>query len=285
MPERQTKKQRIEEAREAARQARESREKRQRLLKVLVPIIATVVVLGIGALIAVVVIATIPKPAFPGGPKNMASDGILYTGDGTTASVAPTAALKKGEKPKATEWAKDDGKAHIVTYVDWTCPACKSFESAYASQINQIVAAGEATLEVHPISILDTRFTGERYSSRTANAAACVAQYDPDKFLDVQTAAFDAQATEGTAGLSNAQIQKFVNGAGASSDALNTCITSERFKKWVTAATQRATSDKDLVDPSSGQFSTPTVVVNGKRWNPQTETDFGAFLQSAVSGS
>lgn len=282
MPERQTKKQRIEEAREAARLAREKREKRAKLLKVLVPSIATLVVLGIAALIVVVVIATIPKPAFPGGPKNMASDGILFEGDGTSSAVVNTAALKKGDKPKATEFPASDGLAHIVTYVDWTCPACKSFESAYASQIDQIVAAGQATLEVHPIAILDRNYAGSRYSSRAANAAACVANYAPDSFLKVQTAMFDGQGSEGTTGLTTAEIKKIVNKAGADGDALNTCIDSERFKNWVSAATQRATSDEDL--QTGGQFSTPTVVVNGKKWDPQAQSDFGQFLVSAVSG-
>ncbi|TPW70157.1 thioredoxin domain-containing protein [Schumannella sp. 10F1B-5-1] len=283
MPERQTKKQRIEEAREAARLAREKREKRQKLLKVLVPSIATLVVLGIAALIVVVVIATMPKPAFPGGPKNMASDGILFQGDGTSSEVVNTAALKKGDKPKATEFPANDGLAHIVTYVDWSCPACKSFESAYSEQIDQIVAAGQATLEVHPIAILDHLYSGSRYSSRSANAAACIANFAPEKFAAAQTAMFDAQPESETGpGLSNAEIKKIVNNAGADSDAINTCIDSEQFKKWVTAATQRATSDADL--QGSNGFSTPTVVVNGQRWDPQKQSDFGQFLVSAVSG-
>lgn len=282
MPERQTKKQRIEEAREAARQARESREKRQRLLKVLVPIIATVVVLGIGALIAVVVIATIPKPAFPGGPKNMASDGILYTGDGTTAAVTETAATKKGEKPKATEWPDSDGKAHIVTYIDWSCPVCKTFETTYAEQINQIVAAGQATLEIHPVAILDRAYLSSRFSSRAANAAACVANFEPEKFEAVQTAMYDEQPEENTNGLTNAKIKQIVQKAGAKSDDVATCIDSERFKNWVKAATDRATSDKALQGAQG--FGTPTVVVNGQRWDSSAQPDFGAFLTSAVSG-
>jgi hypothetical protein len=45
----------------------------------------------------------------------------------------------------------------------WTGrPACKSFEATYASQIQQLVANGSATLEVHTISILDRNYLTSR---------------------------------------------------------------------------------------------------------------------------
>jgi protein-disulfide isomerase len=283
----QTKRQRLDQAREEARLAREKREKRQRLLKWLVPSGVSLAIVLIAALIVTLVVVNQPKPTFPNGPKNMASDGIVFTGVDGTATATETAGIEKGSKPVATDYDNSDGVAHIVTYIDWTCPACKNFESQYADPIKQLVDAGTATLEVHPIAILDRNFTGDRYSSRSANAAACVANFEPDAFLDVQVAAYEAQAEEGGPGLSNAKILDFVQKAGADSDDVADCITSEQFKPWVTAATQRATSIEEYLTPS-GSFATPTIVVNGQKWNPDQTTGeptFPDFLESAVSGA
>jgi protein-disulfide isomerase len=278
---RQTKKQRIEEAREQARLAREKRERRQRTMKVLVPTLISVGVLAlVGVIIAVIALQPKPAPAFPGGPKNMASDGIVFIqGSGDKAEVAPTAALKKGQKPKATEWSSGDGVAHVTTYIDWSCPACQSFEGQYADSLQKMVAAGTATLEVHPIAILDSRFTGEaKYSTRAANVAACVANYAPEKFFDVQTEFYDNQAEESGPSLTTDKMLSLVHKAGLNNDKVDACIRGKSFEKWVTAATERATSQTAL--QGANGFATPTVVVNGQKWD--NSSDFGTFVQDAA---
>jgi protein-disulfide isomerase len=265
----QTKKQRIEEAREQARLAREQREKRQKLLRVLVPTLVSLGVLVlVGAIIAVIALQPKPAAAFPGGPKNMASDGIVFAEQNGAAEVATTAALKKGAEPKATEWATGDGAAHIVTYIDWSCPACQSFEGQYSEYIQGLVKSGAATLEIHPIAILDQHYTSDRYSTRAANVAACVANYDPEHFLDVQTQFYDNQPTEGGPGLTDAKMISLVKKAGVTDDKVEGCIRGLSFGKWVTAATQR-----------SAVSTTPTVVVNGQTWD---RSDFPTFVENAA---
>jgi len=274
----QGKKDRREAARETARLEREAEKKRQRRNRILLQG-------GIGiAIVAVIaiVVAIVVQPSAPGaaGPKNMASSGILFTGKSGVASATTTAAAAADGKPKATKTDTSDGRAHIVTYVDWACPACKSFEATYAAQIQQLVASGSATLEVHPVSILDRNYQSSRYASRAANAAACIANYAPSKFLDAQTVFYEKQPTEGTSGLSDTAIKALVKEAGISDPAVTTCINTEKFKSWVSKSTQVTTGTASLVNAEAGGFSTPTVVVNGKRWDGK-----GDFLEFAASAA
>lgn len=274
----QGKKDRREAARETARLEREAEKKRQRRNKVLLQGGIGVAILAVAA----IVIAVAVQPAAPGapGPKNMASSGILFTGKSGVATATTTAAAAADGKPKATKPDVSVGIAHIVTYVDWACPACKSFEATYASQIQKLVANGSATLEVHPVSILDRNYQSSRYASRAANTAACIANYDPAKFLDAQTVFYDKQPAEGSSGLSNTQIKALVAEAGITNSAVTSCIDSEEFKSWIGKSTEVTTATTSLIDTANGGFSTPTVVVNGKRWDGKG--DFLTFAATAA---
>jgi protein-disulfide isomerase len=278
--ERQTKNQRREAAREAARVEREKQKRRDRMTKWLVPTISTVVILALGAGITWAFIANQPGPQSAAGPRNMISDGILFTGQDGKATPVETGAVPATGEPTPTE-SDDDGIAHIVTYVDFSCPACKSFEETYSQTLAQLVASDLATLEVHPIAILDHLFVGSRYSSRANNVGACVADLAPDKFLDVMAAMYEQQPPEQTTGLSNDQIIGIVHDAGLEDPEVDTCIEDEFFAPWVQASTARATSDPSLVAPGAAGMSTPTVVVNGEVWD--RSVDVLQFIQSHIT--
>ncbi len=276
------KKDRREEAREKARIEREAEKRRQRRSKIFLQGGIGVAVIAIIAVIALVVVNT-NQPSGPAGPgpKNMADGGILFTGVNGVATPTTTAAPAKNASVTPIK-TTDNSIAHITTYVDWACPVCQQFETTYASEIQKLVASGEATLSVHTISILDRSFLGTRYASRAANAAACVANYQPDKFLSAQNTFYANQPKESTTGLTNAQIKALLNTAGVTNSAVTACVDKESYKSWVTSDTTKTTSEASLQD-SSGQFGTPTVFVNGKRWN--NSDDFAAFLSGAVTGT
>ncbi|MFT4028911.1 MAG: thioredoxin domain-containing protein [Protaetiibacter sp.] len=254
-----TKNQRREEAREAARLAREKQLKRQKLLMWLIPTIASVALLAIVGGVVWAVFAFLPAPKKEAGPLNMLSDGILFESDGAGGvQYVATDAIAEGGDPVAT--TPRDGVLNIVTYVDFTCPVCQQFEAAYSESIQQLVASGSATLEVHPVAILDHAFTGSEVSTRANNVGACVANYAPDQFLDVMTAMYDNQAEEGGVGLSNSDLVAIVKGAGVTDEDVISCINGESFTPWVTAATAR-----------SGISGTPTVVINGTQWDSSSQ--------------
>jgi protein-disulfide isomerase len=278
-----TKRQRIEDAREQSRVARERREAAQKRARILVPVLVTVAVVAIVAIV-VAVIALQPKPTPDDRgsivqPKNMPSDGIVFTGEDGALQVT-NAPARTSSTPVPTVW-KDSGVDHYVTYVDWSCPNCRIFEQQYSADILKQVAAGEATLEIHPVAILDRGYQLSKYSSRVNTAAVCVAVEAPERFLDAQAALFAAQPSEQSAGLTNAKILSTLSAAGVDPPGLRSCLDSARFTPWLTAATDRAAADQKLVVPGQDAFGTPTVVLNGKLWD-LVNVSFGDFVASAT---
>lgn len=283
--ERLTKNDKRNAARELARATREKQKRQERLRRWLIPSGVTVVVLAIVAIVVLVVSSSGPAPQTAAGPKNMISDGILFTGVNGKITATTTPAIKAKGTPTPTV-QKNDGLAHIVSYVDFACPVCQAFEQANSAQIQSLVKSGKATLEVHPVAILDRSSLGARYSSRANDAGACVANFVPNKFLDVMSEFYAKQPAEQTTGLTNSQIISLVHSAGLTNSDVDACIRGESFKSWMVSATDRATSDPKLLNPSSGQFGTPTVLVNGKMYTGTLNDPnaFMSFVQQSITG-
>ncbi|HEY4152929.1 MAG TPA: thioredoxin domain-containing protein [Pseudolysinimonas sp.] len=271
-----------EAAREQVRLAREKQQRRERLLRWLIPSGVTVVVVAIVVIIVLVVSNSAPAPQTTAGPKNMITDGILFTGvDGATAATT-TAGLKPRELPSPA--STPDDAIQIISYIDWSCPACKAFETTNASWIQDQVASGKATLEVHPIAILNRLYQGSQYSQRANNAAACVANFDPNSFLAVQDAMYAAQPDETSAGLTNSKIISVIHHAGLTDSKVDNCVTGLTFDSWVTAATARFTSNGSFVNPATGNQGTPTVLVNGHFYTGLLDdlSEFKKFVESSA---
>ncbi len=282
------KKDRREAAREKARLEREAEKRRQRRNRIFVQGGIGIVVLAIVAVIALVIV-NVNKPAGPG-PLNMASDGILLTGSNLSATKTP--AIKAGAVPIVTDRTKHKTTANIVTYIDYQCPYCQQFETTNATQIATWVKAGVATIEIHPIAFLDNSSLGNKYSTRAANAAACVANYDPNNYYAVNTALFANQPAENTSGKTDAQLFAVLKGAGSGSAAIKSCITSQQFVPWVAAATARVHPNGDAkvfkgVAVTPITFGgTPTVFVSGVQYTGSLTdaTAFSAFTAQHAAG-
>ncbi|RPE79210.1 protein-disulfide isomerase [Curtobacterium sp. PhB142] len=259
-----TKNERRQHAREVSRQRADAEKRRKRRNKWFLQGGIGLGIIAIAAIITLVVVNVNNAPAVSAaGPKNMATGAIQFTGEGGEVTPVTTKAVTAKGTPSAVPTSNTDGAVAVTEYVDWACPVCKQFEAAYADQILDKVKSGDATLAIQPVSILDRSYQSSRYASRAANAAMCVANYAPDKFLDVQTQFFDNQPTEGTSGLTNAEIAKLVQAGGATGSNVSECLSTEQFKGWVTKSTKLVTADEALQGTQG--FGTPTVVVNGKR--------------------
>ncbi len=252
--------------------------------------IAVVVIVAI-VVVASVLIAgqnnTVAKAVSSGllGPKNMASGGALIEGSSGKLVTVPTPAEKIGHVVPTKPLA---GKANIVEYVDLQCPYCLEFEETNLNNVASWVQSGQATLEIHPIAFLDASSQGTRYSSRADNAVACVANDDPNEFIDAIAVLYEHQPKEGSDGRTNAQILGYLKKAGASSAAITKCVDSDQFDLWVTATTAEVESGtfKGVATTPSAFQGTPTVYVNGQPYTGSLTdaSTFTAFV-NAEAGS
>ena len=274
MSENESKKARREAARERARRTREQEQARRRRNRTLGISGAIVGGLAVIAVVAVV-IANAVQPAGPG-PRNMASDGIVFTGGDGEVTPVTTRATPEGGEPRATE--QDESVANITVYSDYMCPYCNQFETSQMSQIEQWVQDGTATLELHPFNLLDRVSLGSEYSTRSAAAAACVADAAHDRFLAFNTSLYGNQPSEGTRGLTNDQLASLAADAGATGDDVASCITDQRFTAWVAEATDRVLGEPIPNSSLDRVTSTPTIIVNGQQYSGSL-TDTGAFAE------
>ncbi|WP_396290614.1 DsbA family protein [Curtobacterium sp. KT1] len=277
MSENESKKVRRDAARERAREARvkeQARRRRNRTLGISGIIVGSLAVVAV----VVLVIANSVQPAGPG-PRNMASDGILFTGQSGKIVPVETKATPDGGTPTATK--QDDSVANITVYSDYMCPYCNQFETAQMDQIQQWVEDGSATLELHPFNLLDRVSLGSKYSTRSAAAAACVANDDPDAFLAYNTSLYENQPSESTKGLTNDELASLAKEAGATSSKVASCITGQHFAGWVADATNRVMNDPIPNSSLDKVTSTPTIIVNGKQFTGSlTDTDaFASFVE------
>lgn len=277
MSENESKKARRDAARERARLARAKEQARRRRNRTLG--ISGIIVGGLAVIaIVVVVIANSVQPAGPG-PKNMASDGLLLHGVNGKIVPVETAATPEGGKPTPTK--QDDSVANITVYSDYMCPYCNQFETSQMSQIEQWVQDGSATLELHPFNLLDRVSLGSKYSTRSAAAAACVANDDPDAFLAFNTSLYENQPSENTRGLTNDKLASLAKAAGATSPGVASCITDQHFAGWVADATNRVLNEKIPNSSLDKVTGTPAIIVNGKQYTGSlTDTSaFASFVQ------
>lgn len=278
MSEKLTKNERRAQAREQARAMQERRRRRERVRRGLTIGGIVLAAVAIVAIVAVVIVNSI-RPAGPG-PENMASNGIVV---GQDFVAERTAATPPDGEPTPTEPRQD--MVQIEIFLDYMCPVCGTFDEANRATLEQLLSTGAATVEVHPIAILDRASLGTKYSTRSASAAACVAEFAPDQFWDFNSAMYDNQPAEQTAGLSNDEMVGVAEGVGIDASAgLGDCIREGRFMSWAEDATIRAGSQPLPGTDGVVADRTPTVLVNGQKYegSPADAAGFQAFVTATA---
>ena len=275
---------RREAAREKAKTLRNEHRKKEKRSRLLIQGGVLVVLIALAVVITLVIMTTANRPA-TAGPRNMLSDGILI-GEGFVAK--PTAALQPGETPVPNVADETTDVISIQLYVDYFCPVCGLFEKTNGDQIATLVDSGAATVEIFPYAILDSVSQGTKYSTRSSNAAACVADYSPDSYFDFNNILFDNQPEEQTGGLSDEELIDLTAKAGVdNAPAIAKCITDQKFKDWVAEARDRHRTEgapNSNVDSIAG---TPTVIVNGLKYTGALNDSaaFSAFVLQAANTS
>ncbi len=277
-----SKNERREAAREKSRALREQQKKKDRRSRVILQGSLAVLVIAIVAVIGLVIVNSV-RPPSPG-PANMLSDGIKI---GESFKAVPTGALQPDDSPIPSK-SNAKNVIDLRVYIDYQCAYCGNFEATNAAQIKKWISIGAATLEVHPLAILDQASLGKKYSTRSANAAACVANYSPNQFFDFSALLFTNQPKENTEGLTDDQIISLAHKAKVGkADSITTCITDQEFKSWTNAATERATTNPLAGTDVKKLAGTPTIIINGKKYAGAIDSaaDFANAVSKAAGDS
>lgn len=271
---------RRDDAREKAKSIREQHRKQEKKTRLIIQSTVILFSIAIVGIVALILINSI-RPIGPG-PLNMRSDGILI-GEGFVA--AQTAATKAGEDPLPTSRDEDSDVIAIDMYVDYFCKICGAFEEANGDQIATWVESGAATVEIHPLAILDRVSQGTKYSTRSANAAACVANYSPDAYFAFHTLLFENRPEENTVGLTDPQLIDLATKAKTTRlSSIRDCITEQDFKVWVADAKERALTGPIPNADVVAVKGTPTIIVNGVKYTGAAN-DAAAFSKFVVQAA
>lgn len=154
----------------------------------------------------------------------------------------------------------------IIIYEDLQCPACRAFEEPNMPQIKELVSAGKYNLEIHPIGMLDAMSLNE-YSSRAASALLCVADTQPAKFLDFNTALYANQPAEQSFGPDSNQLADLAKSTGVTGGTLD-CIKGNKWANWAKDSYKLVMDGAPTGStPAKLEWKgTPAVIVNGQQY-------------------
>ena len=205
------------------------------------------------AMVALVIVTGVVFSLFSQNSKVTASLSGL---DGMTLKPAVTSTFDTANGSAITF---DNGAATTIdVWEDSQCPVCKLFEDANGEYIESLIREKKANVRYHVLS-----FLGDE-SVRAANASFCAA--DEGQFLDFHKAIYTIQSPVENSGFwSNETLVNIGKKIG---------ITSTKFEDCVTKG-----SKVDLVQANYDSMSkfgvqgTPTVFINGKKWE-RTQSSF-----------
>ena len=144
----------------------------------------------------------------------------------------------------------------IDIWVDYQCPACRSFEVLNGGYLNEIIAQKKAKVVFHPLTFIGAE------SIIAANAAACAA--DENKFVDMNLALFQNQAGSENSGKWQGDVMLAIGESiGIKSESFKQCVREGNYVKWTRNVTD-ASASKNV-------NSTPTIRINGKDLDRNTE--------------
>jgi protein-disulfide isomerase len=269
-------------ARQKARELRRSQRRKDRRNRVLLRTSIVIALIAAVAVVTVVLVTSI-RPTHRG-PANMASDGVFLSA-GLKVERAPARAIDA--KPTPHPLDSTGQVVNIVTYVDYLSQYSGQFERTNGAQIKKLVSSGAATLEIHPLPFYSNRSAqGTQYSLRASNAAACVANYSPDDFLEFNRQLFQHEPAQTSAGLTDTRIVALAQDAGVGSvSSVKKCVNDRTFDDWAEAALNRASTgplpNSNVKRATADQL--PLVLVDGQRYTGSVTdaSDFRAFIQQA----
>ncbi|SDR22379.1 Protein-disulfide isomerase [Tsukamurella pulmonis] len=190
----------------------------------------------------------------------------LFALTGCARSITGTAVAEPGGTAAGASAGSSAGAVRVGTggesitiYVDFLCPACKTFEDRDGDAIGAAVAAGKLTVEYRPVSFLDPQSASGDYSSRALRAFLAVGRDAPASAVPFLRALFAAQPQEaGSTDATDQQLADRARGAGAPDDV------AEKIRTGATGIDGKAVGAANVrLLAAAGGTGTPTVLHNG----------------------
>ncbi|MBT0993156.1 thioredoxin domain-containing protein [Cellulomonas sp. DKR-3] len=293
-----TKAQRQADARAKAAQLRKEQERQAKRNKIVSISVLVVIVLAVVAVVGFTVKsqrdneARYSSAVFGAGAENVVAPALADVTAPATAQETggiPVNAAGVGEAPAADDVV-------VTIYFDFMCPYCGQFDAANSADLEALAAEDGVTIDYRPIAFLDSTSKGTNYSSRTANAAAVVADQDPEHFTAFVTALYENQPSENTSGLSDDKIRDIAVEAGVPAAVADTFTdtvegtytvaddetektgTWRTFAAWVAAATNQMQIDR-------GRVGTPTVLIDGEDWPGEGGDGNALYMQGELKSA
>jgi protein-disulfide isomerase len=149
-----------------------------------------------------------------------------------------------------------DSTPKIDVYIDYQCPACRTFEIINGGYLNEVIVQKKAKVVFHPMTFIGPE------SVLAANSAACAA--DENKFVDMNLALFQNQSESRNSGKwSKEYLVALGKSIGITSGTFETCVNDGKYIKW--------TSNVATASAKANVNGTPTIFVNGKQLDRNTE--------------
>lgn len=188
--------------------------------------------------------------------QNSKENASLAGLDGTTLKPAITSTIDTANGSPITF---DNGAVTVIdVWEDPQCPVCKLFEDANGDYIESLIREKKATVRYHVLS-----FLGDE-SVRAANASFCAA--DEGQYLDFHHALYAVQSPLENSGFwSNETLVNIGKKIGITSQSFADCVT-KGSKVEIVKANYDSMS-------KFGVQGTPTVFINGKKWE-RTQNEF-----------
>ena len=202
----------------------------------------------------------------------------------SNASLAPLDSFTPLGDVKATiDSSQGDGivfnaglPLRIDVFEDFQCPSCKFFEEPIGGYLTSLITEKKAEVVYHPLSFLGNGQSDDE-SIAASNAAYCAV--DEDKFLDFHKALYDVQSSVKNSGfLNDDNLITIGKKVGISSQSFSDCV--KEKSKLINVAAATASMDR------YGVSGTPTTLIAGKVWTPQSQTfdlnEFRAAVEAAI---
>ena len=214
------------------------------------------------AMVSLVVVTGVVFSIFGQNSKESASIAAL---DGTTLKPAITSTI---DVANGSAISFDNGAATTIdVWEDPQCPVCKLFADANGSYLESLVREKKANVRYHVLS-----FLGDE-SVRAANASFCAA--DEGQFLDFHKAIYAVQSPLENSGFwSNETLVNMGKKIGITSTTFENCVTKGSKVDLVQA-------NYDSMN-KFGVQGTPTVFINGKKWERTQNAFILEEFKSAV---